>query len=176
MQFSQQRGLEFFTGYLIEKSLSVNNLFVFIVIFSYFALPSIYQHTVLFWGILGAIILRAAFILVGVAMLQHFHWVIFVFGVFLIFTGIKLLKEQSDVHPDKNPVVRLVRRLVPLMATYEGTRFYIVKEGRRYATLLFLALVIVETTDVVFAVDSIPVIFAITDDLFIVFTSNIFQS
>ena len=175
MEFGQQRGLEFLTGYVIEKSLSVDNLFVFMAIFSFFSVPVIYQHTVLFWGILGAIILRAIFILVGAAVLHHFHWVIFIFGVFLIFTGIKLLKKQeSGVKPEKNPIVKLVRRVVPLTATYEGSRFFIMKEGRRYATLLFLVLVVVETTDVVFAVDSIPAIFAITDDPFIVYTSNIF--
>jgi len=175
IRFGSERGLEFFTGYLIEKTLSVDNLFVFMAIFSYFSVPSVHKHKVLFWGILGAIILRAGFIVAGAALLHTFHWVIFIFGGFLVFTGIKLLKEQeSNVSPDRNPVVRFVRRFVPLIPSYQGDKFFVIKDGRRYATLLFLVLIVVESTDVVFAIDSIPAIFAITDDLFIVYTSNIF--
>ncbi|MBA3976385.1 MAG: hypothetical protein C0504_19430 [Candidatus Solibacter sp.] len=172
--FGPERGLEFFTGYLIEKALSVDNIFVFIVIFSYFKVPAAYQHRVLFWGIVGALIMRAVFILLGAALLQQFHWVIYVFGAFLIFTGVKMVGGATESHPERNPVFRLFHRLVPSVKTYQGSRFIVTEAGKRYATPLLLVLVCVETTDIVFAVDSIPAIFAITRDPFIVYTSNIF--
>jgi tellurite resistance protein TerC len=170
-----EKALEFLTGYVIEWSLSVDNLFVFQVIFSYFAVPSIYQHRVLFWGILGALVLRASFIATGTALLANFHWMIYVFGGFLIFTGIKLLFAGDDkIEPEKNPAVLLVRRFMKITPEYQGQRFFIRKDGKLWATPLFLVLVVVETTDVIFAVDSIPAIFAITLDPFIVYTSNVF--
>ena len=170
-----EKALEFITGYLIEWSLSVDNLFVFLVIFSYFAVPAIYQHRLLFWGILGALILRAIFILTGAALLSRFHWMMYIFGAFLVFTGIKLLfSGEEKVEPEKNPAVRLVRRFMNLTSSFEGQRFFLRKEGRLWATPLFLVLVVVETTDVIFALDSIPAIFAITLDPFIVYTSNVF--
>lgn len=170
-----EKALEFITGYLIEWSLSVDNLFVFLVIFSYFAVPAIYQHRVLFWGILGALVMRALFIATGAALLSKFHWMIYIFGVFLIFTGIKLLfAGEEKVEPEKNPAVRLVRRFMNITPSFEGQRFFVRKDGKLWATPLFLVLVVVETTDVIFAVDSIPAIFAITLDPFIVYTSNVF--
>jgi tellurite resistance protein TerC len=167
--------LEFLTGYLLEKALSVDNIFVFIMIFAYFRVPALYQHKVLFWGILGALVMRAIFIAAGVTLLQHFHWVIYIFGAFLILTGIKLaMQKDKEVHPEKNPVLRLFRRLMPVMKHYKGDKFLIKRNGRRYATPLLLVLVMVETTDLVFALDSIPAILAITTDPFIVYTSNVF--
>jgi len=171
----EEKALEFLTGYVIEWSLSVDNLFVFLVIFSYFAVPPLYQHRVLFWGILGALVLRAIFIATGTALLANFHWMIYVFGGFLVFTGIKLLfAGEEKIEPEKNPAVRLVRRFIKVTPDYEGQRFFIRKDGRLWATPLLLVLVVVETTDVIFAVDSIPAIFAITLDPFIVYTSNVF--
>jgi tellurite resistance protein TerC len=173
--FGAQRGLEFLTGYLIEKALSVDNLFVFLVLFSYFAVPAALQHRVLFWGILGALAMRAAFIFAGTALIQRFHWVIYVFGAFLVFTGIKLLaQKEGDQHPERNPVLRAFRRVVPAVADYRGPRFWVREGGRWLATPLLMVVVAVEATDIVFAVDSIPAVFAITTDPFIVFTSNIF--
>jgi tellurite resistance protein TerC len=170
-----EKALEFLTGYVIEWSLSVDNLFVFLVIFSYFAVPPIYQHRVLFWGILGALVMRAIFIAVGAALLSAFHWMIYVFGGFLVFTGITLLFAGDEkIEPEKNPAVRLLRRFMPITAEYHGQRFFVRINGRRWATPLLLVLVVVETTDVIFAVDSIPAIFAITLDPFIVYTSNVF--
>ncbi len=170
-----EKALEFLTGYVIEWSLSVDNLFVFLVIFSYFAVPPIYQHRVLFWGILGALVLRAIFIATGTALLTNFHWMIYVFGGFLVFTGIKLLfASEEKIEPEKNPAVRLVRRFINVTPDYQGQRFFIRKDGTLWATPLLLVLVVVETTDVIFAVDSIPAIFAITLDPFIVYTSNVF--
>jgi tellurite resistance protein TerC len=170
-----EKALEFLTGYVIEWSLSVDNLFVFLVIFSYFSVPPIYQHRVLFWGILGALVLRALFIATGTALLANFHWMIYVFGAFLIFTGIKLLfVGEEKIEPEKNPAVRLVRRFVKITPEYQGQRFFVRKDGKLWATPLFLVLVVVETTDVIFAIDSIPAIFGITLDPFIVYTSNVF--
>jgi tellurite resistance protein TerC len=170
-----EKALEFLTGYVIEWSLSVDNLFVFLVIFSYFSVPPIYQHRVLFWGILGALILRALFIATGTALLANFHWMIYVFGAFLIFTGIKLLfVGEEKIEPEKNPAVRLVRRFIKITPEYQGQRFFIRKDKELWATPLFLVLVVVETTDVIFAIDSIPAIFGITLDPFIVYTSNVF--
>ena len=173
--FGAKTGLEFLTGYLIEKALSVDNIFVFLVIFSYFRVPGALQHRVLFWGILGALVTRAIFIWLGAALLHRFHWVVYLFGAFLVFTGIKLLLQgESEVHPERNPVLRLFARLVPSVSDYRGARFSVVEAGRRYATPLLTVLVVVETTDLVFAVDSIPAIFAVSRDPFIVYTSNIF--
>jgi tellurite resistance protein TerC len=173
--WGQEKALEFLTGYVIEKSLSVDNLFVFLMIFQYFNTPTEYQHRVLFWGIIGALILRAIFIAAGAALLTNFHWMIYIFGGFLIVTGIKMLTQGDEkIEPDKNPVVRLFERCVPIIKQYHGQRFFVRQEGKTYATLLALVLIVVETTDVIFAVDSIPAIFAITQDPFIVYTSNVF--
>ena len=173
--FGPERALEFFSGYLIEKVLSVDNIFVFIVIFSVFAVPAELQHTVLLWGILGALVMRAFFIVLGAALLQRFHWISYLFGAFLVFTGIKLLVQRAkEVHPEQNPLLRVVRRLVPFVDDYRGKRFTVLERGKRHATPLLLVLLTIELTDIVFAVDSIPAVFAITADPFIVFTSNIF--
>ncbi len=171
-----EQGLQFLTGYLIEKSLSVDNIFVFLAIFSYFTVPREYQHKVLFWGILGALIMRAVFIAAGITLLERFHWTVYIFGAFLVFTGVKLAlqKKEMDVHPERNPVLRLFRKLVPVTESYEGDRFFLKRAGRLFATPLFVALLVVEMTDVVFAVDSIPAVLAITTDPFIVYTSNVF--
>ena len=170
-----QRGLEFLTGYLIELSLSVDNLFVFILIFSFFQVPSKYQHRVLFWGVLGALVMRLTMIFVGAALLNRFHWIIYIFGGFLIYTGLKMFKqEEADIRPDENPVVRLLTRFLPVTDYYEGKKFFTKVNGKRAGTLLLLVLVVVEVTDLVFAVDSIPAIFAITTNTFIVYTSNVF--
>jgi tellurite resistance protein TerC len=173
--FGAVRGLEFFTGYLIELALSVDNLFVFVLIFNTFHVRPAHQHRVLFWGILGAQVMRAVFILLGAALLQAFHWVIFVFGGFLIFTGVKILLDRgTEVHPEKNPVLRLFGKIVPTLPDSYGGRFTVKLDGKRYATALLPVLVVVEVTDLMFAVDSIPAIFAVTKDPFIVYTSNIF--
>ena len=173
--FGPERALEFLTGYVIEKALSVDNILVFIVIFSTFAVPAKLQHRVLFWGVIGALVMRAIFIVLGAALLQQFHWVIYLFGGFLVFTGIKLLIQRADeIHPERNPLLRLFRRFIPSVGDYRGAHFTVVENGRRYATPLLLVLVVIETTDIVFAVDSIPAIFAVTTDPFIVYTSNIF--
>ncbi len=173
--WGQEKALEFLTGYVIEKSLSVDNLFVFLMIFQYFNTPAEYQHRVLFWGILGALVLRAIFIAAGATLLSNFHWMIYIFGGFLIFTGIKMLLQGDDrLEPDNNPVVRLFERLVPVSKRYHDQRFFIREGTRIRATLLTIVLLVVETTDVIFAVDSIPAIFAITQDPFIVYTSNVF--
>jgi tellurite resistance protein TerC len=170
-----QKGLEYITGYLIEKSLSVDNLFVILLIFSYFKVPSKYQHRVLFWGVLGALVMRAAMIFLGAALIRNFNWIIYIFGAFLIYTGIKMFRqEETEIHPEQNPVVRLVTRYVPMTNQYEGENFFTRVDGRRSGTLLLLVLIIVEVTDLIFAVDSIPAIFAITTDTFIVYTSNVF--
>jgi tellurite resistance protein TerC len=170
-----ETGLEWTTGYLIEKSLSVDNVFVFLLIFSTFAVPPAYQHRVLFWGILGALVMRAVLILIGAALLESFHWIIYVFGAFLVFTGLKFLRKDDAVPVlDENRLVRLAKRLMPTTSAYEGQRFFVRKNGVFFMTPLFLVLLLIESTDLVFAVDSIPAIFAVTDDPFIVFTSNIF--
>lgn len=171
----QTAGLEFLTGYLIEEALSVDNLFVFLLIFSYFRVPAAFQHKVLFWGIAGALVMRAAFIVAGIALIEKFHWIIYLFGAFLIITGIKMISEQDkEIHPEKNPVLRLFRRMMPVTEGYEGDHFFVRRAGRLFATPLFVVLLMVETTDVIFAVDSIPAILAITRDPFIVYTSNVF--
>ncbi|MBI2896597.1 MAG: TerC family protein [Deltaproteobacteria bacterium] len=175
VRFGEDRALEFLTGYLIEKALSVDNLFVFLVIFSYFSVPPALHHKVLAWGILGALVMRAVFIVVGAALLQRFHWFIYLFGGFLVFTGIKILVTRGgEVHPERNPVLRLFRRLVRAVPDYRGSRFWVIERARWHATPLLMVLVVVEATDVVFAVDSIPAIFAVTEDPFIVYSSNIF--
>jgi tellurite resistance protein TerC len=167
--------VQFFTGYLIEKSLSVDNIFVFALLFGYFAVPKDDQHRVLFWGILGALVMRAVFIFAGSALIASFHWILYVFGAFLIFTGIKMaLQREMEVHPEHNPVLKLVRRLMPVTNEYRGHHFFVREAGRRMATPLFLVLALLESTDLVFAVDSIPAVFAVTNDPFLVYTSNIF--
>jgi tellurite resistance protein TerC len=174
-RFGSDRALEFFQAYIIEKALSVDNLFVFLAAFSYFAVPPALQHRVLFWGILGALITRGVFIGLGAALLATFHWVMYVFGAILILTAIKLLRGgDEEVHPERNPVLKIFRRFVPLTPEYHGTHFIVKKDGRWFATPLLLVLVVIEATDVVFAVDSIPAVFAVTRDVFIVYTSNIF--
>jgi len=173
--FGAERGLEFATGYLIEKALAVDNIFVFYAIFAYFAVPAAYQHRVLFWGILGALVMRAVFIFAGAALLQQFHWLMYVFGAILVATALKLLvMSEGSVDPRKNAVYRLFQRMVPSVPEYHGSRFTVIQNGKRYATPLLAVLVLLEWTDLVFAVDSIPAIFAVTSDPFIVFTSNIF--
>jgi tellurite resistance protein TerC len=176
-----RQGLEFLTGYLVEKALSVDNIFVFVLIFSYFRVPPMYQHRVLFWGILGALLMRGAMIGAGAVLIERFHWIIYVFGAFLVFTGIRMATQgEPDIEPESNPVIRLVRRFVPVTAVYHGQKF-LVREAvvpggplRRVATPLLVVLVMVETTDLIFAVDSIPAVFAITRDPFLVYTSNVF--
>jgi tellurite resistance protein TerC len=172
---NSEAALAFFTGYLIEKSLSVDNIFVFVLIFSFFAVPAIYQHRVLFWGILGALLMRGALIVVGAVLLKEFHWIIYIFGAFLIFTGIRMaLHRNEEMHPEQNPLIKLLRRIMPVTENYEGDHFFIRRAGKLMATPLFLVLLIVETTDLIFAVDSIPAIFAVTNDPFLVYTSNVF--
>lgn len=169
-----QKSLEFFTGYLIEYALSVDNVFVFIIIFSYFAVPKHLHHRALFWGIIGALVMRGAFILIGTALLHAFHWIIYVFGVFLIYTGFKVMRHgDAEVEPQRNPIVRLFQRMFPMVATYASGSFFTRSGNRWFATPLAVVLVTIETTDVVFALDSIPAIFAITTDPFIVYTSNV---
>ena len=172
-------GLEYFAGYLIEKALSVDNIFVFVLIFGYFHVPARYQHRVLFWGILGALLMRGAMIGAGVYLIQHFHWVIYIFGAFLVFTGIRMaLQQDQGFVPEANPAIRLVRRLIRVTGVYHGQKFFVREEiGGRLrlaATPLFIVLVFVETTDLIFAIDSIPAIFAITEEPFIVYSSNVF--
>jgi tellurite resistance protein TerC len=168
------KALEFLAGYCIELSLSVDNLFVFLLIFGYFKVPSAYQHKVLFWGILGALVMRAALIAAGVTLMQSFHWIIYVFGAVLVVSGIKMaLERDKQVQPEKNPVLRLIRRWIPVTSEFRGDRFF-VQEQRRLATPLLVVLVMLETTDLVFAVDSVPAVLAITTDPMIVYTSNVF--
>lgn len=172
---SSEAALAFFTGYLIEKSLSVDNIFVFVLLFSTFAVPAAYQHRVLFWGVLGALVMRAALILVGATLIKEFHWIIYIFGAFLVFTGIKMaLHRDETLDPTGNPLVRLLRRLMPVTESYEGDKFFVRRAGVLMATPLFLVLLLVESTDLIFAVDSIPAIFAVTTDPFLVYTSNVF--
>ncbi|MBK8245040.1 MAG: TerC family protein [Saprospiraceae bacterium] len=169
------KAVEFLTGYLIELSLSVDNLFVFILIFGYFHVPTKYQHKILFWGIIGALIFRAIFIFAGVALLNQFHWMIYLFGGILVISGIKMLfQSDKKLEPEKNPILNLFKRFFPVAHHNEGSKFFIKQAGKWFATPLFLVLILVETTDVIFAVDSVPAILAITTDTFIVFTSNAF--
>jgi tellurite resistance protein TerC len=167
--------LQFFTGYLIEKSLSVDNIFVFALLFTYFSVPAASQHRVLFWGILGALVMRGMLIGLGVVLLEMFHWIIYLFGAFLIFTGFRMaFHKETELHPERNPLLRLVRRFVPVTNDYERDRFIVRRAGQVFVTPLLLVLLVVETTDLIFAVDSIPAIFAVTRDPFIVYTSNVF--
>jgi tellurite resistance protein TerC len=169
-----EKAVEFFTGYLVEVSLSADNMFVFAVLFNYFAVPSIYRRRVLFWGVLGAIVFRLTFILAGTALLKKFHWVIYIFGIIVILSGIKLLtRKEEEIDPERNPLLRIARRFLPLTPNYHGQKFFVRLDGKFMATPLTLVLLVVESTDIVFAVDSIPAIFAITRDPFIVFTSNV---
>ncbi len=170
------KALEFLTGYLIEYSLSMDNVFVFLLIFNYFRVPAQFQHRVLFWGVMGALVLRAVMIVAGIALISLFHWILYVFGGFLVLTGVKMaLEKDKEIHPERNPVLRLFRRLMPVSKDYDDRgRFFIRQAGRLLATPLFVVILVVETTDVIFAVDSIPAIFGITTDPFIVYTSNVF--
>lgn len=170
-----QQGLDFFTGYLLEKSLSVDNIFVFVLIFGFFATPPEYQHRVLFWGVLGALVMRGVMIALGAVLIEQFHWVLYLFGAFLLLTGVRMLAQRKEGEADlgNNAVLRLTRRFFRVSDTYDGQRFFTVKNGVRVATPLFLVLVMIEFTDLVFAVDSIPAVFAVTTDPFIVFTSNV---
>jgi tellurite resistance protein TerC len=175
LRFGSDRAMEFLAGYVIEEALSIDNLFVFLVIFSYFRVPPELQHRVLFWGIVGALVLRALFVVLGAALINAFHGVTYIFGAFLVITGVRLLlQREGEIHPERNPVLRFLRRRLPVTKDYHGTRFTLIQDGRRFATPLLLVLVFIEATDVVFAVDSIPAVFAVTSDPFIVYTSNIF--
>src|SRR6266700_2538901 len=169
------KALEFVTGYLIELSLSVDNLFVFLLIFSHFKVPPKYQHRVLYWGVLGALVMRIIMILAGTELINRFHWIIYIFGAFLIYTSIKMFREQeTDIEPENDPMVRFITRHVPITRHYERRKFFTVANGKRVGTLLLLVLIVVEVTDLVFALDSIPAIFGVTTDRFIVYTSNVF--
>ncbi len=175
LEFGKIKALEFLTGYVIEYSLSVDNIFIFILIFSYFAVPSQYQHKILFWGILGALIMRGIFIVTGVALINKFQWIVVIFGGFLLITGIKMLfQKEGEVHPDRNPVIRIFRRIFPVTPSLHGNRLFVKENGKLMATPLFLVLLIIESSDLIFAVDSIPAILAISKTTFIVYTSNIF--
>ena len=170
-----QRGGEYLAGYVVEKSLSVDNVFVFALIFSYFAVPARYQYRVLFWGVVGALVLRGVFVLIGAELLERYDWMVYAFGVFLIYTGVKMaLHRDSEVHPERNPALRLVRRLVSVTPDFEGEKFFVRRSGKLLATPLFAVVVVVGTTDLVFAVDSIPAIFAITTSPFVVWSANAF--
>src|SRR3954466_2591880 len=177
----EQAGLEFLAGYLVEKALSVDNVFVFVLVFSYFRMPPKYQHRVLFWGILGALVMRGIMIALGAYLIHRFHWILYLFGAFLVWTGYRMARQdERAIEPEANPVLRLIRRFVPITSTYHGQSFFTREpagsEGgmRRVATPLFVVLVLVETTDLIFAVDSIPAIFAVTEDPFLVYSSNVF--
>ena len=171
----QQQALEFFTGYLVEKALSVDNIFVFIMIFTYFQIPAKYHHKVLFWGIIGALIMRVIFIFAGVALMEKFHFTIYIFGALLIYTGYRMFyHNNAKIDPDKNPVIRFFKKFMSVTPDLHEDKFFTKLNGRRYATPLFLVLILIETTDLIFAVDSIPAILAITQDQFIVYTSNVF--
>ncbi len=173
--YGSTKAVQFFTGYVIEKSLSVDNVFVFALLFSYFAVPPLYQHKVLFWGILGALVMRAIMIAAGAVLIAKFAWIIYVFGAFLILTGIKMIvKREEEIHPERNPVVRWFKKLMPVTPDYRGDNFFVRENGIRMATPLFVVLLLVEISDLIFAVDSIPAIFAVTTDPFIVYTSNVF--
>ena len=171
----KEKAIEFLTGYVIEKSLSIDNLFVFIMVFTYFNVEPKYQHKILFWGILGALIMRAIFIFAGVALISMFHWIIYVFGGFLIFTGIKMLFHKDEkLDPNKNPLVIIFKKFFPVTEQMHGSKFFVKINARTVATPLFIVLLVIEFTDLIFAVDSIPAILAISNDTFIIFTSNVF--
>src|SRR5688572_9148275 len=173
--FGKEKAIEFFTGYLIEKSLSVDNIFVIIMIFSYFQVPASYQHKVLFWGILGALVMRVIFILAGIELIHRFHWLIYIFGGFLIVTGIRMVTSgDAKIHPEKNPLIKISRMIFPITRNFIEDKFFVTIDKRIWATPLFLVVILIEATDLIFAVDSIPAILAISDDPFIVYTSNVF--
>jgi tellurite resistance protein TerC len=173
--FDEERAMTFFTGYLLEKSLSMDNIFVMIMIFSYFEVPARYQHKVLFWGILGALVMRVIFILTGIELIHRFHWLIYIFGAFLVVTGIRMIiSGDVKIEPEKNPLVRLARKVFPFTKSFQDDNFFIKRGGKFIATPLFLVVILIEATDLVFAVDSIPAILAISDDPYIVYTSNVF--
>lgn len=173
--FGEAKAVEFLTGYLLEKSLSIDNIFVFVLVFGYFGVPAMYQHKILFWGILGALVMRVIFIFAGVALIEKFHWTIYIFGAFLIYTGYKMFTEKGTaIDPENNPVMKFFKRVMPVTNQLHGDKFFVNLDGKRYATPLFLVLILIETTDLIFAVDSIPAILAITQDQFIVYTSNVF--
>ncbi len=173
--FGKEKGMEFLTGYVIEKSLSVDNIFVFIMVFSFFNISPKYQHKILFWGILGALVMRAIFIFAGVALIERFHWIIYIFGGFLVFTGIRMLfQEDKPLEPEKNPLIRFFKKCMPVTNELHDDKFFVRINYKRYATPLFIVLLMIEFTDLIFAVDSIPAILAISKDPFIVFTSNVF--
>lgn len=175
LYFGKAEAIEFFTGYIIEKSLSVDNIFVIIMIFSYFHVPAAYQHKVLFWGILGALVMRVIFIFAGIELIHRFHWLIYIFGGFLIVTGLRMLfGSEAKIEPEKNPVVRLARKLFPVTPSFNADNFFVRINGKLWATPLFIVVILIESTDLIFAVDSIPAILAITDNPFIVYTSNVF--
>ncbi len=174
-EFGRTKALEFLTGYVIEYSLSVDNIFVFILIFTFFAIPDKYQHKILFWGIIGALVMRGIFIFTGVALINRFHWIVIIFGGFLVFTGIKMLiQKETKVDPEKNPVVRFFRKFLPVTDELQGGRLFVRQNHRSFATPLFIVLLVIESSDLIFAVDSIPAVLAISQDTFIVYTSNIF--
>jgi tellurite resistance protein TerC len=173
--FDKEAALEFFTAYVVEKSLSIDNIFVIIMIFSYFRVPDAYQHKVLFWGIFGALIMRVIFIFAGIELIHKFHWLIYVFGAFLIVTGARMIfGEDKPMDPEKNPIVKLVRRMFPITESFEGDKFFIKRGDQLWATPLFVVVMLIEATDLIFAVDSIPAIISISEDPFIVYTSNVF--
>ncbi|NTW77627.1 MAG: TerC family protein [Syntrophaceae bacterium] len=173
--YGHQKSMEFLAGYLIEYSLSIDNLFVFLLLFRYFQVPHEYEHKALFWGILLALITRGAFIFAGVALINTFHWIIYIFGVFLIFTGVKMaFNEETEVHPDKNVAIKLLHFVIPTTKEFTGAKFFIVKQGKRFATPMLAVMLALETTDIIFAIDSIPAVLAISTDPFIVYTSNVF--
>ncbi len=170
-----QAGLDFLTAYLVEKSLSIDNIFVFLLIFSYFSVPAQFQHRVLFWGIIAALLMRALFIAAGLTLIQRFEWIVYVFGAFLVFTGIRMaVRKEGEIHPERNPILKLFRRFFAVSNEYEGKRFFVKKDGRWIATPLLIVLLVIETSDLIFAVDSIPAVLAITVDPFVVYTSNVF--
>ncbi len=173
--FGKQKAIEFLTGYILEKSLSVDNIFVFVLLFGYFKVPSEYQHKVLFWGVIGALILRAILIAIGAIMIAKFHWIIYIFGAFLVFTGFKMANQKDeDIHPEDNFLIRFFKKIFPVTHDYYGEKFFVKIDNKKFATPLFIVLLAIEFTDLVFAFDSIPAIFAVTSDPFIVYTSNIF--
>lgn len=173
-ELGHEKGLQFLAGYLLEKSLSVDNLFVFLLIFNYFSVPAQFQHRVLFWGILGALVMRAIFILLGVGIVTRFHWVLYIFGLILVYSGVKMMfAKDEDINPEENSVVKFVQRHMRVTPTYEETKMFTRVDGKLYATRLFIVLVAIETTDVLFAVDSIPAVFGVTRDPFIIFSSNV---
>jgi tellurite resistance protein TerC len=173
--FGTEKAMEFLTAYVIEKSLSVDNLFVFIMVFTYFKIESKYQHKILFWGILGALVMRIIFIFAGIQLINNFHWIIYIFGAFLIYTGIKIpFEKDKKIEPDRNPLVRLFKRFMPVTKDLHGDKFFVKINTKTFATPLFITLIIIEFTDLIFAVDSIPAVLAISSDTFIVYTSNVF--